>query len=101
MPAYSHLLDQERDQIAVMRVAGHSISAIARATCPDAPLNSNPKPLNSIWPSVCRRKTTIRKATAADTGTPMIAPKCSFRISPRSARLKKTFQIAAKKMLRR
>jgi transposase, IS30 family len=31
MPAYSHLLDQERDQIAVMRVAGHSISAIARA----------------------------------------------------------------------
>jgi len=31
MPAYSHLLDQERDQIAVMRLAGHSISAIARA----------------------------------------------------------------------
>ena len=31
MPAYSHLLDQERDQIAVMRVAGHSISAIAKA----------------------------------------------------------------------
>src|ERR1700756_3007209 len=31
MPAYSQLLDQEKDQIAVMRVAGHSISAIARA----------------------------------------------------------------------
>jgi transposase, IS30 family len=31
MPAYSHLLDQERDQIAVMRLAGHSISAIASA----------------------------------------------------------------------
>lgn len=31
MPAYSHLLDDERDQIAVMRAAGRSISAIARA----------------------------------------------------------------------
>ncbi|MGH6812819.1 MAG: IS30 family transposase [Methylocella sp.] len=31
MPAYAHLLDQERDQIAVMRVAGHSIGAIAGA----------------------------------------------------------------------
>ena len=30
MPAYSHLLDEERDQIAVMR-AGCSICAIARA----------------------------------------------------------------------
>jgi IS30 family transposase len=30
MPAYSHLLDEERDQIAVMRTAGHSIGAIAR-----------------------------------------------------------------------
>jgi hypothetical protein len=31
MPAYSHLLDEERDQIAVMRAAGHSICAIAGA----------------------------------------------------------------------
>ncbi|MGO9237544.1 MAG: transposase [Methylocella sp.] len=31
MPAYSHLLDEERDQIAVMREAGRSICAIARA----------------------------------------------------------------------
>src|SRR6202045_4882284 len=31
MPAYSHLLDEERDQIAVMRAAGRSIWAIARA----------------------------------------------------------------------
>jgi len=31
MPAYSHLLDEERDQIAVMRAAGCSIRAIARA----------------------------------------------------------------------
>jgi transposase, IS30 family len=31
MPGYSHLLDEERDQIAVMRAAGRSISAIARA----------------------------------------------------------------------
>jgi IS30 family transposase len=31
MPAYSHLLDEERDQIAVMRAAGRSICAIARA----------------------------------------------------------------------
>ena len=30
MPAYSHLLDEERDQIAVMRAAGCSICAIAR-----------------------------------------------------------------------
>jgi len=30
MPAYSHLLDEERDQIAVMRAAGRSICAIAR-----------------------------------------------------------------------
>ena len=30
MPAHSHLLDEERDQIAVMRAAGHSIGAIAR-----------------------------------------------------------------------
>ena len=30
-PAYSHLLDEERDQIAVMRAAGRSICAIARA----------------------------------------------------------------------
>jgi hypothetical protein len=29
MPAYSHLLDEERDQIAVMRAAGRSICAIA------------------------------------------------------------------------
>ena len=31
MPGYSHLLDEERDQIAVMRVAGRSIGAIAKA----------------------------------------------------------------------
>ncbi len=31
MPAYSHLSDEERDQIAVMRAAGRSICAIARA----------------------------------------------------------------------
>ena len=31
MSAYSHLLDEERDQIAVMRAAGRSICAIARA----------------------------------------------------------------------
>src|ERR1700688_2352600 len=31
MPAYSHLLDEERDQIAVMRAAGRSLCAIARA----------------------------------------------------------------------
>ena len=31
VPAYSHLLDEERDQIAVMRAAGRSICAIARA----------------------------------------------------------------------
>ena len=31
MPAYSHLLDEERDEIAVMRAAGRSICAIARA----------------------------------------------------------------------
>ncbi len=30
MPAYSHLLDEERDQIAVMRAAGRSICAIVR-----------------------------------------------------------------------
>jgi transposase, IS30 family len=31
MPAYSHLLDEERDQIAVMKAAGRSICTIARA----------------------------------------------------------------------
>ena len=31
MPAYSHLLDEERDQIAVMSAAGRSICAIAGA----------------------------------------------------------------------
>jgi hypothetical protein len=31
MPAYAHLLDEERDQITVMRAAGRSICAIARA----------------------------------------------------------------------
>ena len=31
MPGYSHLLDDERDQIAVMRSAGYSVSAIAGA----------------------------------------------------------------------
>ena len=31
MPTYSHLLDEERDQIAVMKAAGRSICAIARA----------------------------------------------------------------------
>jgi IS30 family transposase len=31
MPTYSHVLDEERDQIAVMRAAGRSICAIARA----------------------------------------------------------------------
>src|ERR1700682_4868116 len=31
MPAYSHLLDEQRDQIAVLRAAGRSICAIARA----------------------------------------------------------------------
>jgi IS30 family transposase len=31
MPAYSHLLDEERDQIAILRAAGHSICAIAGA----------------------------------------------------------------------
>jgi len=32
MLAYSHLLDEEREQIAVMRAASHSICAIARAS---------------------------------------------------------------------
>ncbi len=27
---YSHLLDEERDQLAVMKAAGHSLGAIAR-----------------------------------------------------------------------
>ena len=31
MPAYSHLLDEESDQIPVMRAAGRSICAIAAA----------------------------------------------------------------------
>ena len=31
MPAYSHLLDEERDQIAVMSAAGRSICAVAGA----------------------------------------------------------------------
>jgi transposase, IS30 family len=31
MPAYLHLLDEERNQIAVMRAAGRSLCAIARA----------------------------------------------------------------------
>jgi IS30 family transposase len=31
MPTYSHLADEERDQIAVMRAAGHSVGAVARA----------------------------------------------------------------------
>jgi hypothetical protein len=35
MPAYSHLLDEERDQIAVIRAAGRSICAIAREDCQD------------------------------------------------------------------
>ncbi len=30
MPGYSHLLDEERDQIAVMKAAGCSLGAIAR-----------------------------------------------------------------------
>src|SRR4051812_43712610 len=31
MPGYSHLLDEERDQIAALKAAGHSIGAIAKA----------------------------------------------------------------------
>ena len=31
MPGYSHLLDEERDQIASLKAAGHSIGAIAKA----------------------------------------------------------------------
>ena len=31
MPSYSHLLEDERDQIGVLRAAGRSIGAIARA----------------------------------------------------------------------
>src|SRR5215213_10181899 len=31
MPGYSHLLDEERDQIAALKAAGHSIGAIAQA----------------------------------------------------------------------
>jgi len=31
MPAYSHLSDQERDQIGVMTAAGRSLGAIAKA----------------------------------------------------------------------
>jgi hypothetical protein len=34
MPAYSHLLDEERDQIAVMRAAGRLIGAIALGQTP-------------------------------------------------------------------
>jgi IS30 family transposase len=30
MPGYSHLFDEERDQIAVMKAAGRSLGAIAR-----------------------------------------------------------------------
>src|SRR4029078_108088 len=30
MPGYSHLLDEERDQIATLKAAGHSIGAIAK-----------------------------------------------------------------------
>ena len=31
MPGYSHLLDDERDQIAALKAAGRSIGAIAKA----------------------------------------------------------------------
>src|SRR5215211_1329957 len=31
MPGYSHLLDEERDQIAALKAAGRSIGAIAKA----------------------------------------------------------------------
>src|SRR3954452_7318854 len=31
MPGYSHLLEEERDQIAALKAAGHSIGAIAKA----------------------------------------------------------------------
>ena len=31
MAGYSHLLDEERDQIAALKAAGHSIGAIAKA----------------------------------------------------------------------
>ena len=31
MPAYSHLSDEERDQIGVMTAAGRSVGAIAKA----------------------------------------------------------------------
>ena len=33
MPSYSHLSEDERDQIGVLRAAGRSIGAIARALC--------------------------------------------------------------------
>ena len=63
MPAYSHLLDEERDQIAVMRAAGRSICAIAgrfnernppcRGNCDETPSRAGvirrftpPEPIN-------------------------------------------------------
>jgi len=33
MRSYSHLWDDERDQIGILRAAGRSIGAIARALC--------------------------------------------------------------------
>ena len=33
MRSYSHLSDDERDQIGILRAAGRSIGAIARAPC--------------------------------------------------------------------
>jgi len=48
MPAYSHLADEERDQIAVMRAAGHSLGAIARAFD-----GANPQFRGSFDPTLC------------------------------------------------
>ncbi len=46
MRSYSHLSEDERDQIGVLRAAGRSIGAIAR--------------------TLCRAKTTISKGAAAE-----------------------------------
>src|SRR3954471_21470441 len=70
MPGYSHLLDEERDQIAALKAAGRSIGAIAKAVGrPNPPCRGScaetPCPVAAL-----RRSTPPEPINGADGVTP-------------------------------
>src|SRR3954463_6001728 len=66
MPGYSHLLDDERDQIAALKAAGRSIGAIAKAVGRAKSTVSRELRRNALPSGAIRRSTPPEPINGAD-----------------------------------